>query len=163
MLNYMKFFIILLVFKSSIAQTEAIRSVLDNWHVAASEADFQTYFNLMSSDAVFVGSDATEVWPYEEFKAFSKPYFDAGKAWTFSPVNRHIYMSADKNLAWFDEVLTSEHMGLCRGSGVLVRNKTGDWKINHYVLSLAVPNSLVDSLVQQKAVLDADYLESHSH
>jgi hypothetical protein len=91
---------------------------------------------------------------------FSKPYFDAGKAWTFIPVNRNVYTGRNKNIAWFDEVLNSEHMGICRGSGVLVRNQDEDWKIKHYVLSLAIPNSLVDQLVKQKTNLDNEYLKS---
>ncbi|MFO7743984.1 MAG: nuclear transport factor 2 family protein [Psychroflexus sp.] len=132
---------------------------MNSWHKAAEEADFDTYFGLMTSDAVFVGSDATEVWSFSEFKAFSKPYFDAGKAWTFKPVNRNIYISKDQKIAWFDEVLNSDHMGLCRGSGVLIQ-KEGEWKIKHFVLSLTVPNSLVDYLVKQKSKLDNEYLES---
>ncbi|MFD0931869.1 nuclear transport factor 2 family protein [Psychroflexus salinarum] len=132
---------------------------MNSWHKAAEEADFDTYFGLMTSDAVFVGSDATEVWSFSEFKAFSKPYFDAGKAWTFKPVNRNIYISKDQKIAWFDEVLSSDHMGLCRGSGVLIQ-KEGEWKIKHFVLSLTVPNSLVDHLVKQKSKLDNEYLES---
>lgn len=143
----------------SYAQTEQISSTMNSWHKAAEEADFDTYFGLMTSDAVFVGSDATEVWSFPEFKAFSKPYFDAGKAWTFKPVNRNIYISKDQKIAWFDEVLNSDHMGLCRGSGVLIQ-KEGEWKIKHFVLSLTVPNSLVDYLVKQKSKLDNEYLES---
>jgi arginine deiminase len=153
--------LILLFFSStSNAQTEQINIIIDSWHKAAEKADFDTYFELMSEDAVFVGSDASEVWDIKEFKVFSKPYFDAGKAWTFIPVNRNIYTGKNKNIAWFDEVLNSEHMGICRGSGVLVRNQDEDWKIKHYVLSLAIPNSLVDQLVKQKTNLDNEYLKS---
>lgn len=154
------YFISILFSISSIAQTQSINSALDAWHKAAEEADFEAYFGLMTSDAVFVGSDASEVWNYSEFKAFSKPYFDAGKAWTFKPVNRNVYTHEDQNLAWFDEVLNSEHMGLCRGSGVLIQNKEGEWKVKHFVLSLAVPNPLVEKLVEQKSELDKAYLES---
>lgn len=155
------FYILSLIFSvSSFAQTETINSVIDTWHKAAEEADFDSYFGLMTSDAVFVGSDASEVWNYSEFKTFSKPYFDAGKAWTFKPVNRNVYVDENRNIAWFDEVLNSVHMGLCRGSGVLIQNKKGEWKIKHYVLSLAVPNPLVDQFVDQKSKLDKAYLKS---
>lgn len=144
----------------SYSQKEQINTTIDSWHKAAEKADFDAYFELMSKDAVFVGSDASEVWNVKEFKVFSKPYFDSGKAWTFIPVNRNVYISENKNIAWFDEVLNSEHMGICRGSGVLIRNQDKDWKIKHYVLSLAVPNSLVNQLVKQKTKLDNEYLES---
>lgn len=149
----------MLFITSAYAQKRELGMAIDKWHTAAAEADFDTYFNLMTSNAVFVGSDASEVWNYEEFKSFSKPYFDAGKAWTFESVNRNIYQDKAGNTAWFDEVLKSDHMGLCRGSGVLQKTN-GEWKIRHYVLSLAVPNALVDELVQQKSELDRVYLES---
>ncbi|NEV93008.1 nuclear transport factor 2 family protein [Psychroflexus sp. YR1-1] len=144
----------------SFAQKQSINTTIDAWHKAAEEANFETYFRLMTEDAVFVGSDASEVWNYDEFKAFSKPYFKAGKAWTFKPVNRNVYLNQDQNIAWFDEVLNSDHMGLCRGSGVLIQTPSGEWKIKHFVLSLAVPNPLVDDLVKQKSKLDRKYLES---
>ena len=153
-------FAFLLLSLAGFAQTNNINSAIDKWHKAAEEADFDTYFGLMSEDAVFVGSDANEVWSLKEFKAFSKPYFEAGKAWTFNPVNRNVYMNNNQNIAWFDEVLNSEHMGICRGSGVLVKNKKGEWNIQHYVLSIAVPNPLVDQLLGLKSKLDKEYLES---
>ncbi len=67
-------------------KTEAVSKIdktLDRWHRAAAEADFKTYFDLLSNDAVFVGTDATEVWDKKSFMTFSKPYFDKGKAWHF--------------------------------------------------------------------------------
>ena len=142
----------------SFSQTKSIQHSLDTWHNAAATADYDTYFSLMTEDAVFVGSDASEVWKGEEFKTFAKPYFDAGKAWTFSPVNRNVY--TEGNFAWFDEVLNSDHMGLCRGSGVLIRNEDGHWKIKHYVLSLAIPNPLVDKIVKEKKACIVGYLKT---
>jgi len=139
-----------------IAQKTEINLTIDKWHKAAENADYKTYFELMTEDAVFVGSDASEVWTAEEFKIFSKPYFDKGKAWTFTPVNRNVYIRNDT--AWFDEVLNSRHMGLCRGSGVLLKDENGQWKIQHYVLSLAIPNPLVSQFKLEKAKLDKDYL-----
>ena len=117
---------------------------LDRWHQAAAEADFETYFDLMASPGVFVGTDATEHWELEAFKSFSKPYFDQGKAWSFTPLERHMYLTTDGATAFFDELLET-HMGICRGSGVLT-NEKGSWKVAHYVLSIAVPNEQVDVL-----------------
>lgn len=130
-----------------------IVEVLDSWHRAAAEADFDTYFSLMTDDAVFLGTDATENWQLNEFKAFSKPYFDKGKAWSFTAVERNIYLNETNDFAWFDELLDTQ-MKLCRGSGVL-KKVDGQWKIAHYVLSIAVPNENVSELVQLKKISDS--------
>ncbi len=159
-MKYLVLCITLLSALQNFAQQQQIDSALNQWHTAAEEADFDTYFGLMTTDAVFVGSDASEVWSFQEFKNFSQPYFEAGKAWTFKPVNRNVYTNEAQNMAWFDEVLNSEHMGLCRGSGVLIKTSDGKWKVKHFVLSVAVPNPLVSALVEQKRDLDQAYLQS---
>jgi ketosteroid isomerase-like protein len=133
-------------------EEEKINTVLDGWHLAAANADFEAYFGKMTKDAVFIGTDAMENWQNKEFKAFSKPYFDRGKAWSFTSVQRNIYINKAKDFAWFDELLDTQ-MKICRGSGVL-RKENGQWKIAHYVLSIAVPNENVDELVQIKEEKD---------
>lgn len=130
-----------------------VAGVLDAWHLAAATADFEEYFSKMTPNGVFLGTDATENWQNEAFRAFSKPYFDRGKAWSFSAVERNIYFSQNKMMAWFDELLDTQ-MGLCRGSGVLEK-RGAEWKIAHYVLSLAVPNENVDALVELKKQKDS--------
>lgn len=130
-----------------------VNKVLDKWHKAAAEANFETYFNLMTTDAIFIGTDATENWNYSSFKEFSKPYFDRGKAWSFESVARNIFFSEDKKIAWFDELLDTQ-MKLCRGSGVL-KKENGNWKIAHYVLSIAVPNENVGELIEIKKNTDS--------
>ena len=52
-------------------------------------------------------------------------------------------------MAWFDELLDT-HMKICRGSGVLVDQGNGQWKIKHYVLSMTVPNENVDEIVKKQ-------------
>lgn len=137
------------------ARTEKrnINQNIDNWHLAAAKADFDTYFGLMTQDGVFIGTDATENWNNTDFRAFSKPYFDKGKAWSFTPLERHIYFSSDYKTAWFDELLQTQ-MGVCRGSGVL-EIEDNSWKIAHYVLSLTIPNDMVKDLVMQKKDVDS--------
>ena len=49
------------------ADEAKINSVLDAWHNAAAKADFKGYFNLMTDDAIFTGTDATEHWDKDEF------------------------------------------------------------------------------------------------
>lgn len=132
---------------------EAINNVLDAWHKAAADANFDAYFSKMTDDAIFIGTDATENWKNKEFKAFSKPYFDKGKAWSFTALERNVFISEYGDIAWFDELLDTQ-MELCRGSGVL--KKVGDtWKISHYVLSIAIPNENVPEIIQLKKENDS--------
>ena len=153
-----KLFFILLLFYTTVFFGQAtdqvtIETVLTAWHKAASDADFDAYFDKMTPDGVFIGTDATENWQNKEFRAFSKPYFDNGKAWSFTALERNIYLNEAKDFAWFDELLDTQ-MKLCRGSGVL-KKIAGKWKITHYVLSIAVPNENVEELVKLKKEKDS--------
>lgn len=135
----------------------AINTQLETWHKAAADADFDAYFDLMTDDAVFIGTDAEENWQLDQFKAFSKPYFDRGKAWSFSTLERTIYHPKKAKMAWFDELLDTQ-MGICRGSGVMLLDGK-EWKVQHYVLSIAVPNENVDELTQLKKTHDDALIE----
>ncbi|MGB5188604.1 nuclear transport factor 2 family protein [Robiginitalea sp.] len=139
-------------------QKKAIENILDSWHKAAANADFNAYFELMSEGSVFVGTDAAEHWNKQEFMSFSKPYFDQGKAWDFKAVERYVFIDKTGEIAWFDELLDT-WMQLCRGSGVLVR-EGGEWKIAHYVLSMTVPNENVEGAVALKKERDSVLLKS---
>jgi hypothetical protein len=110
----------------------------------------------MTSESVFIGTDASENWKFQAFKAFSKPYFDRGKAWSFNAVERNIYLDSSSEFAWFDELLDTR-MGICRGSGV-VRVENGTWKIAHYVLSATIPNDDMDQVIEIKKEKDSLYL-----
>ena len=137
---------------------EQITSVLDQWHKAASDANFDAYFKLMDQQSIFIGTDPEELWNKQEFMDFAKPYFDRGKAWSFSSVERNIYMDKNQKYAWFDELLSTQ-MELCRGSGILMLTDQG-WKIRHYVLSIAVPNEDVDQLVALKKEHDQSLIDA---
>ena len=116
--------VVLSGFGTSVSQNpkekEQIDSTLNAWHKAAAEAKFDIYFNFLTEDAIFIGTDATENWNKKDFKAFAKPYFDKGRAWDFTALERHIYFDKTGKLAWFDELLNTQ-MKICRGSGVLVK------------------------------------------
>jgi ketosteroid isomerase-like protein len=142
-----------IVLYSQEADKEAIHNVLDAWHKAAAEADFEAYFGKMTKNGVFLGTDATENWQNQEFRNYSKPHFDNGRAWNFNALERNIYLNEEKDFAWFDEVLDTQ-MKLCRGSGVL-QKIDGKWKIAHYVLSIAVPNENVEALIALKKDSDS--------
>ncbi|WP_426756900.1 nuclear transport factor 2 family protein [Myxococcus sp. Y35] len=120
----------------------AIAAVLDDWHQAAAVADEARYFGHFTADAVYLGTDATERWTRDEFRAWARPYFAKGKAWNFKAVTRHISLSRDGTMAWFDEALDTPNLGPSRGSGVLV-NEAGTWKIAQYSLSVPIPNDVL--------------------
>jgi SnoaL-like protein len=127
---------------------ERVGTVLDDWHQAASVADEPRYFGHFAPNGVFMGTDATERWTVPAFRAWAKPHFDKKKAWSFKPRDRHVDFSADGKTAWFDEMLDTPNLGLCRGSGVLVL-LGGSWKIAQYNLSIPIPNAMADAVVKQ--------------
>lgn len=156
-------FIIFLSLTSAIAQnkeTLAINSVMNNWHKAAAEANFDNYFNILADDAIFIGTDATENWNKKQFEAYAKPYFDKGKAWTFTTIKRNVYFSNDNKTAWFDELLNTQ-MKICRGSGVLVKIKNV-WKIKQYVLSMTIPNESSKEVIKIKESIEDAIIEKCS-
>ncbi len=126
-----------------------INAMLDSFNVAAAKADYTAYFNFYADDAIFTGTDATERWNKKEFMTWAKPYFDKGRTWNFTSLERHIYFDKTGNLAWFDELLNTQ-MKLCRGSGVLVK-EGNSWKIQQYILSTTVPNELLNQVIKLKA------------
>jgi ketosteroid isomerase-like protein len=128
------------------SEAEAVGAVLDAFHRAASEADGDRYFGFFAEDAVFLGTDASERWSVEEFQAFAEPYFAAGRGWTYTPQERHVVVSADGATAWFDELLSNDAYGTCRGSGVLLLTGSG-WRIAQYNLSIPIPNELAAEVV----------------
>lgn len=126
--------------------TEQVSAVLDQLHLKASEGDFDGYFALYAPNAVFIGTDASERWPLEIFKDYTRGRFASGTAWTYHMLEREIDFSPDGNVAWFDELLTNENLGLTRGTGVLI--KDGDtWLFTQYHLTIPVPNELARPFV----------------
>ena len=143
---------------NQINQESEINLILNTWHKAAAEVNFNSYFEMMADDAIFIGTDATENWNKPAFIEFAKPYFDKGKAWNFTSLERNIYFSSDKKTAWFDELLNTQ-MKICRGSGVLVQ-ENGQWKIKHYVLSMTIPNENTDEVVKIKAPIEDAFMNN---
>ncbi len=135
-------------FSFAASDKQSIEATLDSFHQAAAAAQAKPYFNLLSQDAIFLGTDATERWSKEEFKAFVVPYFSQGKGWLYTPVKRNISVVKRGQVAFFDEILFSESYGTCRGSGLLVKTEQG-WKISQYNLSIPMPNGIAKALVKQ--------------
>lgn len=124
----------------------AVGSVLDALHQAASDADFDRYFGLYAEEFIFLGTDATERWDRAQFMEYARGPFSQGRGWTYTTIERHVYVAADGQTAWFDERLDNTNLGETRGSGALVR-EDGDWKIAQYNLSIPVPNDLARDFV----------------
>ena len=122
--------------------------MIDSFHLAAATTDYIQYFNFYTPDATFLGTDATERWSKDSFAVWAKPFFDRGKAWSFTSVQRHIQIDESGQWAWFDEILDTQ-MKLCRGSGVVIYSE-GTWRIRQYVLSMAIPNSTTSEVVRIK-------------
>jgi ketosteroid isomerase-like protein len=119
----------------------AVDAVLTAFHTAAADADGEHYFSLLADDAVYIGTDATERWTIDEFKAFAEPYFAKGRGWTYTATERNIDIAPGGTVAWFDEILWNESYGTCRGTGVLLLVE-GDWRIAQYHLTFPIPNDL---------------------
>jgi len=126
----------------------AVAAVLDDWHLAAAQADEGRYFAHLAEGAVFLGTDATERWPKAAFQAWAHPIFQRGKAWSFRATRRAITVAPDGRSAWFDEDLETANLGPARGSGVLTMDR-GRWLIRQYNLSIPIPNALMKSVKAQ--------------
>jgi hypothetical protein len=130
---------------------KAVAATLDDWHLAAAQADEVRYFGHLDASAVFLGTDATERWTKAAFQTWAHPIFQRGKAWSFKATRRAVTIARDGRTAWFDEDLDTPNLGSSRGSGVLVLAKDG-WLIAQYNLSVPIPNELMK---QVKGLIDA--------
>ncbi len=126
------------------ADIVAINRVLDGYHQAAANGEWDVYFDLMSEDGVFIGTDARERWTKPEFRQYSS----GSNGWVYTPGQRNINITSDGQSAWFDEALLSQSYGSSRGTGVLIRTAQG-WKISQYHLTLPIPNGMVRSITDQ--------------
>lgn len=128
----------------------AINSVLDEFHAAAAAGDWPRYFDLMSDDGVFLGTDAEERWPKAEFQR----YAERSSGWVYHPGIRNVDLTPDGSSAWFDELLDSQSYGTSRGTGVLVKTADG-WRIAQYHLTFPIPNELVRGFTDQIKAFEA--------
>jgi len=129
----------------------ALDSLIDGLHKDAHEGNFETYFARYTNDAVFMGTDKTERWTIDAFKAYAAPAFQDGHGWTYAVVERN--WEGDGDTRWFDEILFNEKLGHCRGTGV-VEKVDGNWKIAHYSLTLLIPNDIAETVGSQSKRAD---------
>ncbi len=123
-----------------------VHQFMDEWHANAANAELDPFFNKIDSDGFYLGTQHDEIWTKAEFYAFSKPFFDRGRAWSFKPYDRNVHLSGSGDIAWFDEKLET-WMGVCRGSGIL-ELVNDELKIKHYNLSVTIANDLVQDFIE---------------
>lgn len=148
------FIVLLLVIAAPVradnSDKSSVDEVLTRFHDAASQANWDTYFDLMSKDAIFLGTDAGERWS----KSVFKDYASKTMGWTYALHERHINFTPDGNSAWFDELLYNDKYGTSRGTGILIRTPSG-WKISQYHLTFPLPNDLAAGITQQIQTFEA--------
>jgi hypothetical protein len=127
------------------AANQTIDQLLDGFHSAAANSNFEDYFSRFSSMGYFLGTDAAERWSIEEFKHYARPAFSAGEGWRYIVLSRNLESISGLDVVWFDEVLTNARLGKCRGTGVVVK-ENGHWKIAQYSLTLLIPNDIAVSV-----------------
>lgn len=158
MYKLMLSFIFFSLFTSSVTASNKVNNeydeVLDSFHQAASEANFDKYMSLLAQDAIYLGTDSGERWNKNEFSAFVMPYFNQGKGWLYVPIERHVTPIQATNIVFFDELLENKNYGRCRGTGLLINTPQG-WKILQYNLSIPVPNAIASQVVESIKVYRA--------
>ena len=142
----MKFLLFLVVIANTMASHAQLDKLIDDWHLAATNADYYGYFDVMDESFVFLGTAPEERWEKKAFSIFSKPYFAKGQAWDFKASNRVWMFSKNKKIAWFDEDLETWMEG-CRGSGIVIKKK-GTWKLAYYNLTVLIENEKIKEFIE---------------
>lgn len=144
---------VLLFFKISFSQgiskkiaESHLDIILNEWHMDAARSNLFEYFDLMSEDFVFLGTDPKERWLKNEFMVFCEPYFQKKQTWDFKPIERHWTVLKKNKMYCFDERIDT-WMGDCRGSGVFIKTRKG-WKISRYNLSVLIENEKINEFIK---------------
>lgn len=165
--RYSKFLILIMfsgfIFINPLSSNDRIRAadeilinaLLDGLHQDAHEGNFRAYFARYTPDAIFLGTDKTERWTIEEFKAYAEKAFADGHGWTYTVLERNWEGGGDTR--WFDEILFNEKLGNCRGTGV-IKFINGEWKIVSYALAMLVPNKIAAELGSRTQKAEASSL-----
>jgi hypothetical protein len=132
-------FLCALVAQADPVLKKQVNAFVDRWHSDAAHAR-PAYFDKIAKDGIYIGTDKSERWRRDEFKAWARPYFKGKSAWAFKALRRNVYFSDDRSMIWFDELLDTQ-MGVCQASGIM-RRKGDSFEIVHYQLSMAVPNEV---------------------
>jgi hypothetical protein len=125
---------------------ESPHATLDALHKAGAEANQSAFFALLADDAVFLGVSGYDRLEGQPLHDFFRNSFSLGMPWAMHSSRREIHLSADGNVAWFDELVQGSSADSGWGSGVLIRDG-GGWKVAQYGVSIATQQKI--STVQQ--------------
>lgn len=126
----------------------ALIKFIDTWHGNASKAEFDAYFNAISENGVYIGTDPEEYWTKQEFREWISKSLKPNKGFHFETIDRNIFFNDEEDIAWFNEKLNTD-MGVCHATGIATQTRSG-WKINYYQLSVTVPNELLKPFLELK-------------
>ncbi len=124
----------------------SLNEIMNKWHNDVATFKKQDYYDFMSKQFIFLGTDPSERWTKETFVTFCNPYFERKKTWDFKTNWRNFYFSDDRRTAWFEESLQTQ-MEECRGSGVL-EWVNGRWLISHYNLAVVIENEKMKKFIK---------------
>jgi len=128
------------------ARNEAlIAGVLDAHLEAVATPDLELLRGAFTPNSYFVGTDNDELWSFSQFSAIL--YAEKEGVGRTTCTERMIYGGGGKLsecVATFFEIVVHEKYGPLRGSGTLIKNEDGNWKIAQYVWSFSIPNHVVD-------------------
>ncbi len=138
----------------------AVESVLADFHLAAWNADPQGAIEHLAPDAIFLGPDAADRFDTDELRE----RFSDVIGWLSEATERHVVVSADETLAWFDQRLESRQLGELRATGVLRfandrpagGGPAGSWQIVQYHVAMPVPNELLGELSEKLRAHDEE-------
>lgn len=126
-------------------------ATLDAFYAASAGSNQSAFIAQLTEDAVLLGVDGGERLQGEALRDYVSKSFGSesatatnGNSWGYHSSDRHIRLSADGTVAWFDESLQHEQLGAGRASGVLVANG-GNWKIAQYNRIAPLPSVAVAS------------------
>lgn len=137
-----------------------INGVIELWHLNVHKAKYEEYFNAMSENAMFYGTDVNEVWTKQQLKKHMKPYFDRKATWWFKTINREVYLNKYNDVAWFNEIVDT-WMGICRCVGILTLNEDNEWKIESYTTTLTIPNENLGKVIKMNKKIDSVFIKTY--
>ncbi len=136
--------------------------MLADFHLAAVQGDWERFFGHLASDAIFLGPDAADRFDTDELR----DRFTGVVPWLAGARDRHVVVSEDATLAWFDERLEGSraslvplrgNLGELRGSGVLrFDGGAGRWRIVQVHVAMPVPNQLMPELIERLRTHDQE-------
>lgn len=117
-----------------------------NAHLDATKnGDVALLRKAFASNSRFVGTDDTEVWSISKLTELLQS--SNGEGWEMRLVSERNFIPVSLSAVSFLEFVNHKQFGPMRGSGVVIRDNSGEWRILDYILSFSVPNKVVDESI----------------